>query len=99
MCVADWPVEAACAIGFCGAVENGGFWKDAAGKVNDHAATVGVVEEFFARACFKADEAMGEPAGVRWFLNAFDDTPRATMFRDLLPEVELAIAGREGVAA
>src|SRR5918992_267026 len=35
MCVQDWPVEAACALGFCG-------WQ------GDELETVGQVEEFFA---------------------------------------------------
>lgn len=85
MCVQDWPVEAADAIGFCGAVANGGFGK----------ATVGETEEFFARKCFDADQRIGEPAACRWFLSWFDDTPRDQMRRELLGEVELAIRRRE----
>ena len=82
MCVQDWPVEAACALGYCG-------WQ------GDTLDTVGQVEEFFARACFEADQRLGEPAACRWFLNWFDDTPRAQMRRDLLAEVELALADRQ----
>ena len=70
MCVQDWPVEAACALGFCA-------WQ------GDGLETVGEVEEFFARACFEADQRLGEPAACRWFLNWFDDTPRAQMRRDV----------------
>ena len=81
MCVQDWPVEAACALGYCG-------WQ------GDDLETVGQVEEFFARACFEADQRLGEPAACRWFLNWFDDTPRDEMRRELLAEVELALAGR-----
>ena len=81
MCVQDWPVEAACALGFCG-------WQ------GDELESVGQVEEFFARACFEADQRLGEPAACRWFLNWFDDTPRDHMRRDLLNEVELALAQR-----
>jgi len=84
MCVQDWPVEAACALGYCG-------WQ------GDTLDTVGQVEEFFARACFEADQRLGEPAACRWFLNWFDDTPRAQMRRDLLAEVELALAERDPV--
>ena len=84
MCVQDWPCEAGCALGYCGAVENGGFM----------VATVGTVEEFFAKACFKADQRLGEPAACRWFLNWFDNTPRDEMRRELLAEVERALAGR-----
>lgn len=83
-CVQDWPVEAACALGFCG-------WHDGTG--ND---TVGEVEAFFAKACFDADQRLGEPAACRWFLNWFDDTPRPEMRRELLAEVELAIDERQG---
>src|SRR5687768_13684310 len=81
MCVQDWPVEAACALGFCG-------WQ------GDELESVGQVEEFFARACFEADQRLGEPAACRWFLNWFDDTPRDEMRRELLAEVELALADR-----
>ena len=56
--------------------------------------SVGEVEEFFARACFEADQRLGEPAACRWFLNWFDDTPRDQMRRELLAEVELALAER-----
>lgn len=61
-CVQDWPVEGACVIGYCG-------WQGAALE------TVAQVEEFFARVCFETDEALGEPAACRYFLNWFDDTP------------------------
>jgi len=81
MCVQDWPVEAACALGFCG-------WQ------GDDLETVGQVEEFFARLCFEADQRLGEPAACRWFLNWFDDTPRAEMRRDLLAEVEKELSER-----
>lgn len=81
MCVQDWPVEAACALGFCG-------WQ------GDELETVGQVEEFFARLCFDADQRLGEPAACRWFLDRFDDTPRDRMRSDLLAEVELVLATR-----
>jgi hypothetical protein len=81
MCVQDWPVEAACALGFCG-------WQ------GDHLETVGEVEEFFAKLCFEADQRIGEPAACRWFLNWFDDTPRNVMRQELLNEVKLALAER-----
>lgn len=99
MAVQDWPVEAACALGYCGAVENGGFAdKVPSGKrTNPNAASVGTVEEFFAKACFDADRLLGEAACCRHYLNWFDDTPRDEMRRELLAEVELTLAGREGV--
>jgi hypothetical protein len=86
MCVRDFDVEAACALGFCG-------WQ------GDGLTTVGEVEEFFARACFEADQKLGEPAACRWFLNWFDDTPRDRMRRELLAEVELALRDRAAAAA
>lgn len=81
MCVQDWPVEGACALGYCG-------WH------GDGLQSVGEVEEFFAKCCFEADQRLGEPAACRWFLNWFDDTPRDDMRRELLAEVELALAER-----
>lgn len=78
MCVQDWPVEAACPIGFCG-------WQ---GHDLD---TVGQVEGFFARACYECDQRLGEPAACRWWLNWWDDTPRNEAIHSLLEEVERAI--------
>lgn len=80
-CVEDWPVEGACGLGYCG-------WQ------GDRLETVGQVEEFFARACFEADRRLGEPAGCRWFLNWYDETPRPEMRRQLLAEVNRALALR-----
>jgi hypothetical protein len=88
MAVADWPVEAACLLGYCGVVDHGGFGR----------ALVGPVEEVFAELCFRADQRLGEPAACRFVLNAFDDMPREEMRREFLAEVELALAAR-GVAA
>lgn len=78
MCVRDWPVEAACALGFCG-------WQ------GDGLESVGQVEEFFAKVCFDTDQRLGEPGAVRRFLNWFDDTLRRQVIAELVPEVELAI--------
>lgn len=80
-CMQEWPVEAACVVGFCG-------WQ------GDDLETVGEVEEFFAQVCFAADQCLGEPAACRWFLNWFDDTPRAEMRRLLLGEVHRALTQR-----
>jgi hypothetical protein len=82
MCVQDWPVEGACAVGYCG-------WQ------GDGMETVGEIEEFFARTCFEIDQRLGEPAGCRWFLNWFDETPRDEMRRLLLAEVNRTLAGRQ----
>ncbi|HTU89710.1 MAG TPA: hypothetical protein VMF69_06400 [Gemmataceae bacterium] len=80
-CVQDWPVEAACALGFCG-------WQ------GEGLETVAEVEEFFARMCFEIDQRLGEPAACRWFLNWFDETPRDEMRGLLLAEVNRALAQR-----
>src|SRR3954468_12278617 len=82
-CVQDWPVEAACALGYCG-------WE------GDGLETVAEVEEYFARMCFEIDQRLGEPAACRWFLNWYDETPRDEMRRVLLAEVNRAVARRQG---
>jgi hypothetical protein len=79
--VQDWTVEAACALGYCG-------WKGGG------LATVRDVEEFFAEACIEADRLLGEPGGIRHFLNWYDDTPRGEMRRQLLAEVEAELGDR-----
>jgi hypothetical protein len=84
-CVQDWPVEGACALGYCG-------W------LGDGLETVGEVEEYFARMCFEIDQRLGEPAGCRWFLNWFDETPREEVRQELLAEVERALARRHSDA-
>lgn len=81
-CVETWPVEAACALGYCG-------WK---GEELD---TVAEVEEFFACLCCNIDMRMGESGGCRWFLNWFDETPRHEMRRLLLHEVNSSLAALE----
>jgi hypothetical protein len=80
-CVQDWPVAAACALGYCG-------WQ------GDGLRTVAEVEGFFAKCCLAADQRLDEPAGCRWFLNWFDDTPRQEMRAELLAEVECTLAER-----
>jgi hypothetical protein len=80
-CVQDWPVEAACVLGYCA-------WQ------GEGLETVAEVEEYFARACFEADQLLGEPAACRWFLNWYDDTPRNEMRRLLLAEVNRTLSQR-----
>jgi hypothetical protein len=80
-CVQDWPVEAACVLGFCG-------WQ------GEDLETVAEVEEFFARICFEVDQRLGESAACRWFLNWFDETPRDEMRQELLAEVNHVLAQR-----
>jgi hypothetical protein len=81
--VQEWPVRAACALAYAG-------WQ------GDGLESVGEVEDFFARLCWEADKALGEPAAIRYFLNWFDQTERTEMRRLLLCEVEFAIAERRG---
>lgn len=85
-CVQDWPCEGACALGFAG-------WQ------GDGLETVGDVEAYFAQTCYQADERLGEPAGCRWFLNWFDDTPRDEMRRTLIDEIELVLQERKAAEA
>jgi hypothetical protein len=80
-CVQDWPVEAACALGYCG-------WQ------GEGLESVAEVEEYFARLCFEVDQRLGEPAACRWFLNWFDETPRDEMRALLLAEVNRTLAHR-----
>jgi hypothetical protein len=82
MAVQDWPVEA----GDCLVVAG---WLG-----GEEITTVGQAEEYFARCCYEADQALKEPAGCRFFLDWFDDTPRDEMRRELLAEVELVLAAR-----
>jgi hypothetical protein len=72
--MSDQPVEAACALGWCG-------WQ------GERLTTVGEVENYFQQLCDAADEQMGERAVTRFFLNWYDDTPRAEMRHALLAEV------------
>jgi hypothetical protein len=80
--VQDWPVEAACATTYCG-------WKGL------DLGSVLKADEYFAQVCFDVDETLDEPAGCRHFLNWYDETPRDQMRRELLPEVQRAIALKE----
>jgi len=61
--------------------------------------TVGQIDEFFARTCEAADAVFNEPAACRYFLNWFDDVPRAEMRRELLAEVTQALQSRQALAA
>lgn len=81
----DSECEAACFLGSC--------------AIACDRQTVGEVGLFFADACWKADQLLGEPAACRWFLNWYDDTPRAAMRVELLAEVERALAERKVGAA
>src|SRR5262245_36636648 len=69
----DWPVEGACPISYC-------FWK------GDGLSFVAEVQEAFAQTTYECDAALGEPIACRWFLNAWDESPREEMRRELLAE-------------
>lgn len=85
-CIRDWPVEAACAVGFCA-------WKgDPLTRINE-------VEEAFCRSLSDADQRLGETFTVRHFLNWFDETPRAEVFAALLPEVVRELERRAAAPA
>ena len=86
-CALDWPVEAACALGFC-------HWK------GEDGVTVRETDEQVARWCFEIDQTMGEPAAVRHFLNWADSSPRDEMRKALIEEIDLALgrAKEEAVA-
>ncbi len=76
----NYPVEAACAVGFCG-------WQ------GEGLETVAEVNEYFGLMCFEIDQRMSEPTACLQFLKWVDETPREEMRRELLAEVELALAG------
>ena len=82
--VQDWPPEGACPWAFAG-------WQ---GEVLQ-SETVGEAEEFFAQVCYGVDMVLTEWGGCRHFLNFWDDTSRDEARRLLLPEVELALTGRD----
>ncbi len=79
--VQDWPVESACALGYCG-------W------IGEGLPTVGEVDEFFARLCFEIDNKLGEPSGCRWWLNFWDEAPWEEVHRETLIETKRALAQR-----
>ncbi len=83
-CVGDWPVEAACVIGYCG-------WR------GERLETVAEVEDYFKRTCFEIDRRLNEPGACRWFLNWYDDTPWDEMRRLLAAEVDRVLVERLGV--
>lgn len=80
-CVEDWPVEGCCVLSY-------GSWQ------TEELETVGELEQEFARICFEADQALGEPAACRYFLNWYDDVARDEMRDQLLAEIDLVLAER-----
>lgn len=77
----DWPPERACLLGYCG-------WQGEGLK------TTAEVCEFFACMCMEIDARLGEPAGCRAVLNAWDENPREVMLPLLLAEVDREIDRR-----
>jgi hypothetical protein len=80
-CMANEPVEACCPL--CYALLDG---------KQPQSVSVGPLEERFALACWEADQLLGEPGSVRYFLNYVDETPREQMRRELLAEVRHALS-------
>jgi hypothetical protein len=99
-CTAGWPVEAGCALGYSIACDRGGLVPPPScdrslaydSQQAKELACIGEVEEEFSRLCHECDKALGESAGCRWFLNWFDDTERDEMIRNMIPEVQWALA-------
>lgn len=99
--VQDWPVEGADAITYGFVAVRGGFAveevKERGRTVRFHVTggvTVKLAEEFFMRVCFECDRLCEEPAACRWFLNWYDETPRAEAFAALLAEVDIELTRR-----
>ena len=80
----DFPCGGCCLLGYLG-------WQ------GEGLETVGEVGSFFAAMCYRIDQRVGEPSGVRWLLNEYDEWPRDTMRAMLLPEVDLALSNRGGI--
>jgi hypothetical protein len=85
-CVQHHPCEKACLVAYAG-------WQ------GEGLTTVAEVEGYFARLCQEANERLGEPAAVRFFLNHWDETDRPTARRQLLAEVDRELAERFHTAA
>ena len=81
-CMAKCEPEGACVIGL-------------AGWLGDGMATVSDVEEWFARVWLAVADAFGSCNACRRFLDWADEVPRGEMRQLLLPEVVLALKGRE----
>jgi len=80
-CHSELDVDCCCSISW-------GGWQ------GEKLGTVAEVDEYFARICFEADQRLGEPGASRWFLNWYDDTPRAEMRLEMLDEVQRTLEQR-----
>lgn len=84
--MAELPVEGACAVGFA-------CWQgDGLAKVID-------LESKFVEVCREADRLLGEFGASRYFLNAWDETPRNIMLPAMLAEVRREQARRSDYRA
>jgi hypothetical protein len=86
--VTNWPVDGCCPV----------FFALLDGR-RPYEVSVGALEERWAMACYRADQLLGEPAACRYLLNQIDEWSREDLLRNLLPEVELALAQRETAVA
>lgn len=92
MCVQDWPMEAGDLLAVLGAACGAGTpLTPPENRLPFPTVSVGDAEQFFAQACAECDRILGEPAGCRWFLNHFDDSPRDQIRAELIPEIEFAL--------
>jgi hypothetical protein len=80
-CVEDWQLEGGDPIVIA-------LW------IGDGYSTVGQAEEQWARLCCKVGHELGDPSGVRFFLNWWDSEARDVVRQQLLIEVDLALIGR-----
>lgn len=87
-CVQDWPVEKACVVG------RAAWHMLAQEKGPEEPVTVGEVECLFARLCFECDQRLGEPAGCRWLLNAWDEENPVLMKHQLLGVLDSILTER-----
>jgi hypothetical protein len=74
LCVADWPVEGACLVAYCG-------WQ------GEELKTVAEVGEYFAELCYEVDQRLGRMAACAALLNWFDYSPRDVVRRELSEEI------------
>ena len=81
ICDGTAACEGACAVGYA-------CWR------GDGLVSTFQVYQRFAEVCFEADRLIADPAGCRWFLQWFDDTPREEVRRDLLGEIDAELARR-----
>lgn len=75
----------ACLIGYAG-------WR------GERLATVGAVDDYFAKMARKIDAEIGDTHS-RWLTRWFDETPRAEAFAALLPEIRAELFRRGGIPA